>query len=344
MEPPEPPQQPKKGVTGLANLGNTCYMNSAIQALRHYPEFSLFCTQGTLEKSCADKTTDHYKIAVAFVDLIQSLWAGSSPSHVLPRGFFEALSMNVRGTIYESFIQRSPQDSHEFIVWILDQIFMATQTTPATAASDPWSSAFKKAWSPMADLFFGMLRIQYKCSVCKTVHNRYETFNTLKIQPIAGKTFVESIQDEILATETIDEYDCDACNTTIAVGFTRRKSPAEKSSRIWKLPKLLIFTIKRYTPFGQRDNTPIVYNGDELKFDKLYAAESPCLLRNFWYRTISAVDHFGAGMHGGHYVAQAISPVWKEWYVYDDEATHKLDAPHFGSHTYMIFMRATGQT
>lgn len=334
---PQPPRQSKskKGVTGLANLGNTCYMNAAIQALRHYPEFSLFCTQGTLEKSCTDKTTDHYRIATAFVDLIQSLWAGSSPNYVLPRGFFETLAASVRGTVYETFIQRSPQDAHEFIVWILDQIFMATQR-PA----DPNQLWVGAQWSPMADLFFGVLRIQYKCSLCATAHSRYEVFNTLKIQPAAGKSFVECIEDEILATETIDEYDCDTCNAGAA--GQRRKSPAEKSTRIWKLPKLLIFTIKRYTPFGQRDNTPIIYSAEELKFDKLYAEETPCILRNFWFRTVSTVDHFGAGMHGGHYAAQAISPVWKEWFMYDDQITEKTDNPRFGPHTYMIFMRAAG--
>lgn len=337
----------KKSVIGLANLGNTCFMNAAVQALRHFPEVTYMCTRGLLNAiaaASAAPTSKSTAIAHAFTELIQSLHSGSGHegSYVLPRGFYEAMKAAVEGTVYEHFGQRTPQDAHEFLVWLLDHLFMATaepRDIPYSVdveGSKEWADAFRQSYSPLADLFFGQMRIHYRCMACETVHKRYETFNVLKIQPLVGQAWDTCIKQEIMSEELIEGYACETCE---AAG--RPRATVHKSARVLRMPKLLIFTIKRYTPFGARINTPIVHDNSDFRFGEAFAAESKHPSRNYWYSTIGVVDHLGFGMGGGHYVAQCFSPLYREWWLYDDEGVRRLEGgPVFGTQTYMVLMRA----
>jgi ubiquitin C-terminal hydrolase len=337
----EPPHN-RKSVIGLANMGNTCYMNAAIQALRHFPEISFMCTRGLLTAAFTEQGRPSAPIAAAYAELVQSLQsAGDAGGFVRPAGFFEALQTAVRDTPYAYFTQRTAQDAHEFIVWLLDQLFMATaepRDLPYSVdveGSKEWADAFRTSYSPLVELFFGQLRVSYTCQACRTVHKRYEVFNSLKVQPVAGLSWAECIEEEIMAEEMIEGYECDTCKNA-----GNLRANVLKASSVMRLPKLLILTVKRYTPFGSRINTPIVHENCDFRFDPIFAPESTHSSRSHWYRTIGVVDHHGFGLGGGHYVAQCLSPVYKDWTLYDDEGVLPLPkGPNFGVQTYMVFMR-----
>jgi len=336
--------QYQRGIVGLANLGNTCFMNAAIQAFRHCPEWTLFCKKnGELEHHVHDDTIAPAKVVYAYQDLIHSLWAGSGPAYVKPVGFYDQLKVIVKGTLYEDFTRRTPQDAHEFLVWLLDQMYMGTQKNVTIKLSDAppmafqantaWKNAFEKQYSPMTDLLFGLFRIQYTCGGCKTVHTRWETFNVLKVSIKKGTdgkplSLEECIQQEY-HDEVIDGYDCDAC---------KQKHTTGKQTTIWRLPKVLIVTLARFTPMGTRDNTMLVYDGHPLALGSIFSNESTEPSRAKQYTLFGTVDHHGHHM-GGHYTAQCFSPVWKCWHLYDDESAHRIQAPRFGVETYIMMFR-----
>ena len=328
-----------RGIVGLANVGNTCYMNAVLQAFRHCPEWTLFCTKGRVDEHIHDKESSSSKVLYAYKDILKSLWAGTGPAYVMPRGFFEQLRQVVTGTIYEDFIRRTPQDAHEFLVWLLDQMYMATQKkihlTPSTntlvgsmkhLAFEGWKDAFEKEYSPLTDLIFGMNRIQYTCSHCRAIHIRWETFNTFKITPKKNTEWLDCIKAEF-TSEEIEGYDCESC---------KGKHKTTKQIEIWRLPKVLMFTIRRFTPMGTKDTTSIQYDGDTLNFSSLFAAESQEPKKN--YILFGTVDHHGS-MGGGHYTAQCLNPVWNNWHLYDDDSAHSIQKPILGSNTYIMFFR-----
>jgi ubiquitin C-terminal hydrolase len=350
-----------RGVVGLANIGNTCYMNSVLQALRHCPEWTLFCTKGTVDEHIQTKDSPSSKILYAYKDILKSLWAGTGPAYVIPRGFFDQLKLVVKGTIYDDFIQRTPQDAHEFLVWLLDQMYMATQKkitiviresqqsqqsqetqqTQETQKTQQtkqdsmkllalkgWKAAFEHQYSPLTDLIFGMHRIQYSCSNCHAVHTSWETFNILKITPQKNTDWMTCIQDEF-KSEEIEGYHCDACHG---------KHTTTKQIHIWRLPKVMMITVRRFTPMGTKDSTPIQYDGTSLNLSSLFAPESQESSRKHNYHVFGTVDHHGS-IGGGHYISQTLNPVWNTWHLYDDQAAHPIEKPSFGSNTYIMFFR-----
>ena len=335
-----------KGVVGIQNMGNTCYSNSTIQLLRACPEWNAFCVSQNFEEQLQHLSSENSpkRILLAYQDILKSLWSAHLPAYVRPLGFISEIRKAVKGTVYEMFGIPIPNDSHEFLVYLMDNFHEALKveepyiekSIPEEAsqydkmlimAENGWEKFISKNNSEIVRLFFGMMRKTIRCTNCHNHSYQWEVFNSLKV-PCEGDNFQEWIKNEVKESE-IEGYHCDNCKGRhLAILF----------SHLWKLPHSLFLTIRRFHYNGSKNMSVCPYRGETLSFSEFFAEESNDPSRYWNYELRGVSDHHGTHM-GGHYTAQFKHPIFGEWWWMDDETGKKMEQPQFSASNYIFFFR-----
>ncbi|XP_071368893.1 ubiquitin carboxyl-terminal hydrolase 33-like isoform X2 [Centroberyx affinis] len=113
MEAEEEDDLRTRGLTGLKNIGNTCYMNAALQALSNCPPL----TQFFLECGGLVRTDKKPALCKSYQKLVSDLWHKNRPSYVVPTNLFQGIK-----AINPMFRGYSQQDSQEFLRCLMDQL------------------------------------------------------------------------------------------------------------------------------------------------------------------------------------------------------------------------------
>ena len=343
------------GLAGIMNIGNTCYANSVIQALRIIPEWTLMIEKATVPK---DETAEpplnsvqgsvcppasqpkaltlgcepHHKVFDAYQDVARSLWLPDTTlgAYCRPMGFWRTVREAIKDGPYESFGYNMPHDAHEFINYIVDQCHEALKTA-ATTTDVALYKSLNHFTSPVVDTLFGWDRVTVTCSECSNENAFYEAFNMLKVglNSIEAKSPIDLFRDE-RTDETIEDYTCDKC---------AKKTNATLKRRLWSLPRNLFFVLRRFRSDGFKDCSEYLYDGEPIKFEEFFDSASTSDSRAFSFKPIALIDHLGSH-RGGHYVAQTYHPLLQNWYLFDDESCRPLDHAHFNAHNYIIVFRA----
>ena len=180
------------GVTGLNNLGNTCYMNAALQVvsstriLANY--FKLNCHLFELNRSNPLGMKGH--IAKRYGDLVRDIWSGETRT-IAP--------IKLRWTIgkYQAaFSSFQQQDSQELLAFLLDGLhedlnrvtdkpyveLKDSEGRPDLAvAAEAWENHSLRNRSIIVDLFHGQLKSKVTCKVCGHESVRCDPFFTLSL-------------------------------------------------------------------------------------------------------------------------------------------------------------------
>lgn len=323
---------------GLANVGNTCYLNSAFQAfLKTAP---LVSYMGTDEWKKHDKKPS--TLAAATAGLVTSL-AAPGTDLINPSAFVKEF-IAYAASVNEDIRFGRQADADEAIEILMDglhthlsrEVNMNLVGKPITTdhkelirSLESWTTYFRKAYSPFVENFFGQTQTKIVCQECKACSTRYEPWSMLKL-PIPGAdkvgnpapTLAECL-GAIFRTERLDDYSCDKC---------KKKGSADIITTVSRFPRHLILVLKRYTNAGSKVRARIAYDTDSVGLGPWRAW--PALQGVPTYRVMSTLEHLGAAGFG-HYVMRHRES--DGWWMYNDGRVQKSDGAS-GPDTYVLFL------
>ncbi|AQZ14147.1 UBP12 (YJL197W) [Zygosaccharomyces parabailii] len=199
---------PSNGTTGLSNLGNTCYMNSALQCLVHIPELRDYFLYGGYEREINTENPLGYQgyIARAFSLLIQNLFGRRASISVNPTVSTACSPTNFKNTIghfNSMFAGYMQQDSQEFITFLLDGLHEDLNRIvkkpyvekPSLSpednkndfnvikklAEDTWKLHLLRNDSIITDLFVGLYESTLQCPECNNISITFDPYNDLTL-------------------------------------------------------------------------------------------------------------------------------------------------------------------
>ncbi|XP_037616561.1 ubiquitin carboxyl-terminal hydrolase 15-like isoform X3 [Sebastes umbrosus] len=180
-------QSERSGLCGLSNLGNTCFMNSAVQCLSNIPPLTEYFLKDKFTEELNEDNPLGMKgeIAKAYSELIKQLWSGKY-SYVTPRPFKTQV-----GRFAPQFSGYQQQDSHELLAFLLDglhedlnrirkkpyiQLKDANGRPDKVVAEEAWENHVKRNDSIIVDIFHGLFKSTLVCPVCAKVSVTFDPF------------------------------------------------------------------------------------------------------------------------------------------------------------------------
>ncbi|XP_050441466.1 ubiquitin carboxyl-terminal hydrolase 32 [Adelges cooleyi] len=190
----------EKGATGLNNLGNTCFMNAALQCVSN----TRLLTQYFINDMHLYELNRHNPlgmkgcIAKRYGDLIHEIWRGTAKT-IAP--------LKLRWTIgkyaprFNGFQQH---DSQELLAFLLDglhedlnrvhgkpysELTDSEGRPDVIVAEEAWENHIVRNKSIVVDLFHGQLKSKVTCKECGHESVRFDPFNYLSL-PLPMESYV----------------------------------------------------------------------------------------------------------------------------------------------------------
>lgn len=336
-----------KGLTGLLNLGNSCYLNSALQILSNIHELNEYIDSHlgeTLDINNLDS-----RLMKEWNDLRILMW--SKNVIIAPNRFKKTIEYVSTKKNWDTFSGFEQNDANEFLFFLLsifhnslksnntkrirrtillkEQLFLREKYKDF---NDFFNSVHKE-YSYVDYLFTSYLKIQYiDKETKKVITSNYENHYSIDL-PLNKLSISECLQDlfepEQLNKENENQYYDDK---------EERYKDVIKKTTILQTPTYLLIQLKRWNMNLKKNQRVIHYDVDKLLTFENYFYDKNRVALSKKYQLFGIINHSG-NIQGGHYTS-IIRNANGKWYDYNDAMITEIPSTKvIGNKNYCLIYR-----
>uniref|UniRef100_A0AC35G7G9 USP domain-containing protein n=1 Tax=Panagrolaimus sp. PS1159 TaxID=55785 RepID=A0AC35G7G9_9BILA len=337
----------KQPGVGFRNMGNTCFMNTTLQAIINTPRIHDIFTRDVFLKYVNEKNKFGTRgmISAVFSALVDLYFSGKV-TVITPEIFLTTFANEVNRQLAD----RRQHDAQEFQIYLMDALHEDTNRVQIRKpfeqnynglnmiehAKDYDVKLSQFASSPVADLFNLRTVSIVKCSICATSSATFEDQAQISLE-LQDNTFVRlddclkrHFKVELLQNDS--RWNCPRC---------KRPQVATRQTFIWRMPKTLVIHFKRFSQYGNeyvKNDTNVHFDIEALRLDHYLHENAPQQKSLF---SLYAVTNHTGTLNSGHYTSYVRSQ--HRWLKFDDDFVSEVSREALQSNkAFVLFYTSSG--